>query len=262
MPVVQEERAQPAARPTDRPVAAPRRKRPVAQAVKRGADVALALGALVLTGPVILLGALGVKLTSRGPAFYRARRAGLGGRPFTMFKLRTMRVGEDAPDRKITADRDDRVTGIGRWLRRFKIDELPQFWNVLRGDMAIVGPRPEDWDIVQQHYTAADRRALEVRPGIASPVDVQWYPDLTHHDPAPPEVPAQDHYLRRHLPVQVAEAIRYADRQTLWLDLRVMARLVFCVLVHSWLPPARRPLPPIEPADRRNADNQLAGEGN
>jgi lipopolysaccharide/colanic/teichoic acid biosynthesis glycosyltransferase len=219
---------------------------PLFRAVKRGLDVAVAGVALLLTGPLILLGALAVKLTSAGPVFYRARRAGRGGRPFAMLKLRTMRVGSDTPDRKITADADDRVTPVGRVLRRFKVDELPQLWNVLRGDMAVVGPRPEDWDIVQQHYTAEQRRTLEVRPGIASPADVRWYPDLTYHDPPPPGVAIQEHYLRRHLPAQVGEALRYVERQGLLVDAEVVLRLVFCVLVRSWLPPPRQPLSPEE----------------
>ncbi len=159
-----------------------------------------------------------------------------------MLKLRTMRAGTDSPDRKITAEQDERVTPVGRWLRKFKIDELPQLWNVLRGDMAIVGPRPEDWDIVHRYYSARDRRALEVRPGIASPVDVDWYPDLTYHDPAPPGVPSQEHYLRRHLPVQVAAAVHYREYQSFLSDIEVILRLVFCVVVRSWLPPAKRPL--------------------
>ena len=213
-------------------------------AVKRLLDVVLATNALVVTGPLILLGVLAVKLTSRGPAFYRAKRAGRSGKPFIMFKLRTMRSGTDSADRKVTADQDDRVTLVGRWLRKCKIDELPQFWNVLLGDMAIVGPRPEDWDIVEQHYTAEQRRSLEVRPGIASTMEVDWYPDLTYHDPAPPGVAIQEHYLNRHLPVQVAEAIRYVERQSLLLDFQVIVRLIFCVLVRSWLPAAKRPLPP------------------
>jgi lipopolysaccharide/colanic/teichoic acid biosynthesis glycosyltransferase len=232
-----------------RPVAGPGKKGIVFWAVKRSLDVVLAAGALVLAGPVILLGALAVKLGSRGPAFYQARRAGLGGRLFFMLKLRTMRVGTDGPDRKITAARDERVTPVGRWLRKFKIDELPQLWNVLRGDMAIVGPRPEDWDIVQQYYTPRQRRALEVRPGIASPADVRWYPDLTYHDPPPPGVPIQEHYLRRHLPLQVAEALRYVERQSLLLDFQVIAQLLFCVLVRSWLPPRKQPLPPVQGPD-------------
>ena len=93
--------------------------------------------------------------------------------------------------------------------------------------------------------------ALAVRPGIASPVDVKWFPDLTFHDPAPPGVSIQEHYLRRHLPAQVTEAIRYVDRQSLLLDLSVVLRLVFCVLVRSWLPPAKQPLEAMVPTGKQ-----------
>jgi len=125
-------------------------------------------------------------------------------------------------------------------LRKFKIDELPQFWNVLRGDMSVVGPRPEDWDLVQECYTPDQRRILDVRPGIASPVDVRWYPDLTYHDPPPEGVSMQDWYVARHLPIQVAEGLRYAEEQTAWLDLRVIAQTIFCVLARSWWLPKKR----------------------
>jgi len=212
---------------------------------KRLFDIVVAACALAVTSPLILLGAAAVKLTSRGPAFYRSKRAGLGGRPFEMLKLRTMRISSDTPDRKITASRDDRVTSVGRVLRKFKVDELPQFWNVLRGDMSIVGPRPEDWDIVQRHYTAAQRRVLEVRPGIASPVDVYWYPDLTYHDPPPEGVAMQEWYVARHLPLQVAGGLQYVRERTALLDLKVIVQTMGCVLARSWAPP-RREVPPLE----------------
>jgi len=109
---------------------------------KRLFDIVFSAGVLLVTWPLIVIGALAVKLTSPGPAFYRAKRAGVGGRPFAMLKFRTMRIGSDTPDRKITAEHDDRITPVGRWLRKFEIDELPQFWNVLCGDMSVVGPRP------------------------------------------------------------------------------------------------------------------------
>jgi lipopolysaccharide/colanic/teichoic acid biosynthesis glycosyltransferase len=161
-----------------------------------------------------------------------------------MLKLRTMRVGTDTPDRRVTAERDDRITPVGQVLRQFKIDELPQFWNVLKGDMSIVGPRPEDWEIVQRHYGPGHRRALEARPGIAAPVDVRWYPDLTYHDPPPAGVPMQEWYLRRHLPIQVAEGVRYVEERSMLLDLRVIAQMISCILLRSWLlPPKKRPIP-------------------
>jgi lipopolysaccharide/colanic/teichoic acid biosynthesis glycosyltransferase len=211
-------------------------------------DAAFASLALLFTSPVILIGALAVKLSSPGPAFYRAKRAGRGGKPFVMFKLRTMYVNTDAPDRRVTGDRDDRITPVGRLLRKFRIDELPQFWNVLRGDMSVVGPRPEDWDIVERTYTPAQRRVLEARPGIVSPADVRWYPDMTYHDPPPPGVPIQEHYIRRHLPAKLAEELRYIERRTLLLDIGVIFQTVYCVLVRSWLLPERRPLQPTDSA--------------
>ena len=209
---------------------------------KRLLDLVVASLVLLFASPLIALAALAVKATSPGPAFYRAKRAGLGGRPFHMLKLRTMRVGTDPPDRRISAPGDDRVTPVGRWLRRCKIDELPQFWNVLRGEMSIVGPRPEDWNIVERHFTPEQRQTLTVPPGIASPVDVRWYPDLTYHDPPPAGVPMQEWYLARHLPAHLAEAARYVEARSFLLDLEVIGRTIFCVLIRSWLPPKPQPL--------------------
>lgn len=210
--------------------------------MKRLFDVAVALAGLALTWPLILGGALAVKLTSPGPIFYRARRAGRGGAPFDMLKLRTMRVGLDHVSRRVTEENDDRITPAGRWLRRLRIDELPQLWNVLRGDMAIVGPRPEDYEIVERHYTPEQRRTLSVRPGLAAPSDVRWYPDFTYHDPPPPGVPLQTYYVERHLPARLAWDLRYVERQSLWLDLQVIAQVAGCILVRTWLPPRRRPV--------------------
>ncbi len=210
---------------------------------KRLCDVIVAGIGLALTWPLILAGAIAVKLTSPGPAFYRARRAGQYGVPFTMYKLRTMRVGLDTVDRRVTEANDDRITPVGRWLRRLRIDELPQLWNVLRGDMSVIGPRPEDWDIVERHYTDAMRRTLSVRPGLAALSDVYWYPDFAYHDPPPAGVPLQEHYLRRHLPARLAVDLEYIERQSLLLDLWIIIRVIFCILVYSWLPPPRRPMP-------------------
>jgi lipopolysaccharide/colanic/teichoic acid biosynthesis glycosyltransferase len=138
--------------------------------VKRLFDVVSASIALLLTAPLIGLAAIGIKLTDRGPVFFRARRVGYLGREFTMYKLRTMRHAPQSNGGPvITGLRDDRVYPFGKLLRKTKIDELPQLFNVLRGDMAIVGPRPEDPAIVRQHYSSTDLETLGVRPGLASP---------------------------------------------------------------------------------------------
>ncbi len=210
--------------------------------LKRLFDIVVAACGLLLTWPLIAGGALAVKLTSPGPVFYSAKRAGRGGKPFYMFKLRTMRANTDVVDRRITADQDDRITRVGRPLRKYKIDELPQFWHVLRGDMSIVGPRPEDWDIVEKHYTAEQRRTLDVRPGVTSMAEVRWYPDLTYHDPPPPGVSIQEWYVQRHLPARLDEELLYLAEQSMLLDLKLVAKTLYCVLVLSWRPPAQRPL--------------------
>src|SRR5919109_4439219 len=111
--------------------------------VKRLFDVVCASVALVVTAPLIGLAAIGIKLTDpSGPVFYRARRVGYLGREFTMFKLRTMRQNGNGDGPRITGARDPRISPVGRLLRKIKVDELPQLFNILRGDMTIVGPRP------------------------------------------------------------------------------------------------------------------------
>ncbi|MEQ1758975.1 MAG: undecaprenyl-phosphate glucose phosphotransferase [Vicinamibacterales bacterium] len=119
--------------------------------IKRAIDVALSLGALlVIAIPAAIIATL-VKLTSRGPIFYRQERMGLDGKAFTVFKFRSMPLNAEASSGPVWADDDDpRVTTLGKWLRRFDLDELPQFWNVLKGDMSIVGPRPERPFFVEQ----------------------------------------------------------------------------------------------------------------
>jgi len=118
-----------------------------------------------LTWPLILAGAAAIRLDSPGPVFFRQKRIGLGGRAFTIYKLRTMR--QDAPayaEHPRTTD-DPRITAVGRFLRRSCIDELPQLWNVLRGEMSLVGPRPEMPQLVQE-YREVQRERLAVKPGI------------------------------------------------------------------------------------------------
>jgi lipopolysaccharide/colanic/teichoic acid biosynthesis glycosyltransferase len=150
---------------------------------KRALDLALGVLLLAVASPVIVLAAFTVLVTSGWPAFYGARRLGRDGRPFTMWKLRTMRVdAEELLDRLVREDgalalelrtrqklvRDPRVTFVGRLLRRTSIDELPQLWNVVRGDMSLVGPRP----YLRRDLSEADEDILSVRPGMTGPWQV------------------------------------------------------------------------------------------
>jgi lipopolysaccharide/colanic/teichoic acid biosynthesis glycosyltransferase len=136
-------------------------------------DVALAAAGLLLLTPVLAAIAVAVKLTSRGPVLYRAERVGKGGRSFTLFKFRSMSDSASSDQPRLTRRGDVRVTPVGRILRRWKLDELPQLYNVLRGDMSLVGPRPEDPKYVAL-YTADERRVLAVRPGITSSVSLAY----------------------------------------------------------------------------------------
>jgi lipopolysaccharide/colanic/teichoic acid biosynthesis glycosyltransferase len=134
--------------------------------VNRALDVLLAGTGLVLTSPVLGLAAIAIKAEDRGPVFYRQARVGLDGEDFELVKLRTMEVGAEMRGAGYAVDRGDpRITRVGRFLRRTSVDELPQLWNVLRGDMSVIGPRPTLRYQVEQ-YDAMQRHRLDVKPGI------------------------------------------------------------------------------------------------
>jgi lipopolysaccharide/colanic/teichoic acid biosynthesis glycosyltransferase len=169
---------------------------------------------LVLTAPLILLSALLVKLTSQGPAFYTQTRLGRSGRPYTIYKLRTMtnNCERQSGVRWATAN-DPRITPLGRFLRKSHLDELPQLWNVLKGDMSLVGPRPERPEFVPAlekafpHY----RQRLLVRPGVTGLAQIQL--------PADTDLES----VRRKL----AYDLFYVRHASLWLDLRILAGTAF-----------------------------------
>jgi exopolysaccharide biosynthesis polyprenyl glycosylphosphotransferase len=129
----------------------------------------ISLISFAIAAPLMLLTALAVRLTSKGPVLYRQRRVGLNGRTFTVYKFRSMYVDAEARTGAVWASKDDpRITPLGKWLRKLRLDELPQFWNVLKGDMSIVGPRPERPEFVDMlaQQIPYYRQRLAVKPGI------------------------------------------------------------------------------------------------
>ncbi len=135
----------------------------------RTTEATVAAAALIVSLPVLFLAALLIAVTSGFPVFFSQRRVGRGGRSFTLFKLRTMRTGNAGP--QVTSSKDQRITAIGRVLRRLKIDELPGLWNVVRGDLSLVGPRPEVPRYVDLNNPVW-RQVLAARPGLTDPVTV------------------------------------------------------------------------------------------
>jgi Undecaprenyl-phosphate glucose phosphotransferase len=191
---------------------------PVARAVKRSIDLALASVALVFTFPAVVAVAIAIKLDSRGPVFFRQRRNGYRGRPFRIVKFRTMTVLEDG-DAVMQARRDDRrVTRVGRWLRRTSFDELPQLWNILRGEMSFVGPRPHAAAHDELYSRLIENYALRqhVKPGVTG-----W----AQANGLRGETPTVDLMFRR-----IEFDLWYAANCNLMLDLHILVRTVFAVL--------------------------------
>jgi lipopolysaccharide/colanic/teichoic acid biosynthesis glycosyltransferase len=173
--------------------------------MNRALDVAAASVALALASPVLAVAGVAVKLEDGGPVFYRQRRVGLHGEEFDLLKLRTMEVDADQKGAGYAVNEGDpRITRAGRVLRRLSLDELPQLWNVLRGDMSLIGPRPTLAYQVER-YTPRQRRRLEVKPGITG-----W---------------AQIHGRAR-LPwdKRIELDVWYVEHRSPWLDLKILAR--------------------------------------
>ena len=185
--------------------------------VKRLLDIGSSAVGLVLLAPLFLVVAVLIKLDDRGSVFYRQRRVGRGGRLFPMFKFRSMRVRAEE-DGLLTVGADPRITRVGYWIRRFKVDELPQLINVLTGDMTLVGPRPEVERFVDL-YTPDQRRVLDLTPGITDPASLRyWDESRLLAEAADPE----RYYARHILPEKVRIQLAYAEEAGVWSDLMVV----------------------------------------
>ncbi len=194
------------------------------RAAKRAIDVLVAGGLLVLLVPLIALASILIVVDSPGGAFFRCDRAGFRGRRLRMLKFRKMREG--ASGRALTMDDDDRFTRIGPWLAKFKLDEVPQLWHVVKGEMSLVGPRPEDPSFVERHGSAYDH-ILSVRPGITGLSQLAFAEEsriLDDDDPL-------GHYVDRLLPQKVNLDRLYASQRTLLLDIKILTWTVAAVIL-------------------------------
>jgi len=194
--------------------------------LKRACDIVLSLVGLIVLAPVLLLAALAVRLSSRGPILYRQQRVGRNFRLFPILKFRSMVVDADKIGAQITAGRDPRITRVGALLRKTKIDELPQLWNVLVGDMSLVGPRPEVPKYVEL-FRADYETLLLIRPGITDLASVEFRDEseLLGQSADPERT-----YIETILPRKIELARQYLRTMSLRHDLAILFRTFFKIL--------------------------------
>lgn len=193
--------------------------------------------ALVLLSPLLAVLAVIVRATSRGPALYRQVRVGRDGEPFEIYKLRTMQVGADRVGPNVSATGDPRITTVGRVLRAWYLDELPQLLNVVKGDMDLVGPRPETPEHVAL-YSPGERRVLSVRPGLAGPSTLGFMDEAAML--AGVDDPVR-HYRSVLLHQRVALDLGYLEQRSLTYDVRLLCRQLVAILRPT--PSVHQPVP-------------------
>jgi lipopolysaccharide/colanic/teichoic acid biosynthesis glycosyltransferase len=192
---------------------------------RRLADIILALLLFCATSPLFVLAAFGIRLSSACPIIYRAKRIGLCGAPFTLHKFRTMSMHPPGAGPAVTGRDDPRIFPFGAFLRSTKIDELPQLFDVLRGKMAIVGPRPEDPEIVARYYTERQKQTLLVRPGLTSPGALFHY---THGDNYLTDDVERD-YAEKFLPIKLELELAYLENRSWRYDISVILRTILTI---------------------------------
>jgi lipopolysaccharide/colanic/teichoic acid biosynthesis glycosyltransferase len=202
--------------------------------LKRTLDVIASATLLLVTAPLIVAIAIAIKVATPGPIFYRGSRVGRHGCEFHMLKFRTMVVGADRAGASSTADDDVRLTPVGRVLRRFKLDELPQLWNVLVGDMSLVGPRPQvPWAV--ERYSDDEKILLTVRPGITDPASLYFSNEgeilRGHQDP-------ERAYFELIHPEKMRRSIEYVKTRSFIGDVKIIASTAGTVF--GWRPAGRQ----------------------
>ena len=192
---------------------------------KRILDLTLSLVGLALLWPLLASLALWIKLDSPGPVFYRGKRVGQHGRPFFMYKFRTMVLGAESQGPAVTYRDDPRITRAGRFLRRTKLDELPQLLNVVKGEMSLVGPRPEDPTYVAL-YDEKQRQVLSVKPGVTGPTQLEYRDEASMLDGDS----VDEDYVTRIMPEKLKLDLEYVRSRSLMQDLHILWRTATTIL--------------------------------
>jgi len=189
---------------------------------KRIFDIVFSFVGLVVLTPFLILIALLIKISDGGPAFFKQERIGYKGKPFYIWKFRTMVVNAERLGKQITVGRDSRITPLGYYLRKFKLDELPQLFNVLKGEMSFVGPRPEVPKYVLL-YNEQQRKVIQLIPGITDIASIKYYHESdTLAQAANPE----DIYREEIMPEKIRLNLDYAEKANLWTDFLVILKTI------------------------------------
>lgn len=195
--------------------------------IKRGMDILLSAVLLLLVSPILLISAAIIAFTSPGPVIFRQTRIGRKCKPFTLFKLRTM--AHNAPGLEYTLGRDPRITPFGQWLRNTKMDELPQLWNVLRGEMSLVGPRPVIPQLTEE-FQMYYRLLLRGRPGLTDPASLKYRQETELLQGA---ADSEDFFKRVVTPDKINISLAYMETATLWTDFGLLFMTAIVCMVPS-----------------------------
>jgi len=194
--------------------------------IKRIFDLIFSLFGLLLLFPFFLLIGLIIKLDSNGPIFYLQERVGKDGTLFKLFKFRTMRMGADKSTAITVGNRDPRITRTGYYLRKFKLDELPQLINVLLGTMSLVGPRPELKKFVDL-YSIEQRRVIEVKPGITDYASIEF---RNENELLEGKSDPIDYYIHEIMPIKLNLNLKYIESRSFWIDLKIIGQTIWLVM--------------------------------
>lgn len=193
--------------------------------MKRAFDILFAVCFLVVFSPVYLLTYIIIKIVSPGPAFYKAKRVGLHGKVFVCYKFRSMRV-DSGKVKLTTLQNDDRIFPFGKFIRKAKIDEMPQTLNILFGDMSVVGPRPEDTVNADKMYQGEYKHILDVKPGLTSPASLY---DYTHGE----EYEDEELYEREFVPQKLQLEMYYVKHQSFWYDIKFILKTAWLIVLKT-----------------------------
>lgn len=196
---------------------------------KRAFDVTFSLIALLLASPFFVLGGILAKLQSKGPMFYKAKRVGRGETLFEMYKFRTMVANADSIGGSLTTYRDTRVTRIGRFLRWTKLDELPNLINVIKGEMSLIGPRPEA-PIYVKHYTETQRQVLQVKPGMTGPSQLA---NRDEEEKLKGQPDAEHYYITELMPKKLDLDLHYVATQSIISDIGWLLKTLWVIIARK-----------------------------